>query len=219
MALPVETDRETIAVTVIEVNRAPVAHAGGDATVIVGQGVTLDGSGSFDLDVPVQTLTYSWSLSSVPAGSALTGLNDAARVAPSFTPDVAGDFVIELIVNDGLVDSSAATVTITAETNTLPLVDPVGDRVWSRWRVVVPGHGVGRRCAGNSLVFSLEGVPAGAAIDPVTRVFSWAPTEAQGPGSYTFDLVVTTMGPSEDRETITVTVNRGQCGPGVGCGR
>ena len=70
---PVLEDRETITVNVAEVNALPVADAGGDADAIVGQAVTLDGSGSVDLDVPVQTLSYSWSLSSVPAGSALTG--------------------------------------------------------------------------------------------------------------------------------------------------
>ena len=197
MALPVETDRETIAVTVTELNRAPVAHAGGDATVIVGQGVTLDGSGSFDLDVPVQTLTYSWSLSSVPAGSALTGLNDAARVAPSFTPDVAGDFVIELIVNDGLVDSSAATVTITAETNTPPVLEPVGDHS------VAEGAGLSFTAAASdvdapaqALVFSLDNEPVGAAIDPVTGVFSWTPSEVDGRGVFSFDVVVVDDGPS-----------------------
>ena len=78
--VPVLEDRETITVMVTEVNLAPVADAGGDANVIVGQAVTLDGSGSVDLDVPVQTLSYSWSLSSVPAGSALTGPNNAATL-------------------------------------------------------------------------------------------------------------------------------------------
>ena len=51
-------------------------------------------------------------------------------------------------------------------------------------------------------------VPAGAAIDPVSGVFTWTPTEAQGPGVYTFDVVVTDNGTpaASDSETITVTV-------------
>ena len=112
--VPALEDRETIAVTVNEVNTAPMADAGGDVSVMVGQTVTLDGSASFDLDVPAQTLSYSWVLSAVPAGSALTDLQDAGSVAPSFTPDVAGDFVIDLVVDDGVVDSPMATVTVTA---------------------------------------------------------------------------------------------------------
>ena len=96
--VPALEDREAITVTVTELNRAPVADAGGDdADVLVGQPVTLDGSGSVDLDVPVQTLTYSWSLSSVAGWfGADRSERCAATVAPSFTPDVAGDFVIEL---------------------------------------------------------------------------------------------------------------------------
>ena len=42
----------------------------------------------------------------------------------------------------------------------------------------------------NLLAFSLSGEPAGASIT-AGGVFSWTPTEAQGPGSYTFDVVVT----------------------------
>jgi hypothetical protein len=57
------------------------------------------------------------------------------------------------------------------------------------------------------LTFKLDkNPPTGAAIDPKTGVFSWIPTEAQGPGTYLFDVVVV-KGALEDRETITVTVN------------
>ena len=37
-------------------------------------------------------------------------------------------------------------------------------------------------------------VPAGATIDPATGVFTWTPTETDGPGSYVFDVVVTDSG-------------------------
>ena len=60
-----------------------------------------------------------------------------------------------------------------------------------------------------ALTFSLDGtVPAGAAITPA-GVFAWTPTEAQGPGTFTFDVVVSDDGPvsRSDRETITVTVD------------
>jgi len=52
--------------------------------------------------------------------------------------------------------------------------------------------------------------PSGATIDSKTGLFSWTPTESQGPASYIFDIVVL-KGPSEDRETIVVTVSE----PGV----
>ena len=47
--------------------------------------------------------------------------------------------------------------------------------------------------------------PDGATIDSSTGLFTWTPTKIQGPASYIFDIVVL-KGPSEARETITVTV-------------
>ena len=64
----------------------------------------------FNLTAAVQVtrmddpLTYSWSISSKPAGSSAT-LSDASAVDPSFTPDETGDYTIELVVNDGSDDS------------------------------------------------------------------------------------------------------------------
>ncbi len=65
------------------------------------------------------------------------------------------------------------------------------------------------------LTFSLDGAPAGASIDAVTGVFTWTPGEADGPGVFTFDVVVTDDGvPSlEGRRTVTVTVNDVNDGP------
>ncbi len=47
----------------------------------------------------------------------------------------------------------------------------------------------------NALTFSLDaGAPAGASIHAMTGVFSWTPTEAQGPGSYDVTIRVTDNG-------------------------
>ena len=57
-------------VTITTANSAPVANAGPDQSTLVNQTVTLDGSGSTDVDG--DPLTYVWSLVSVPAGSSAT---------------------------------------------------------------------------------------------------------------------------------------------------
>jgi hypothetical protein len=94
---------------------APVASAGPNQTVDVGSTVNLDGSGSTDANsLP---LTYHWSLTSVPAGSA-AALTDPGAVQPSFNADLGGIYVAQLIVNNGLLNSAPATVTIT--TNNSP---------------------------------------------------------------------------------------------------
>ena len=71
-----------------------------------------EGSGSTDPDS--DELTYAWTLTA-PDGSAAE-LAAADSAMPSFTTDVVGDYVAELTVNDGTVDSSTADeVVITAE--------------------------------------------------------------------------------------------------------
>ena len=61
-------------------------------------------------------------------------------------------------------------------------------------------------------------MPTGASINASTGVFSWTPGEADGPGSYTFNVVVTDNGnPAlSDSETITVTVNEVNVAPVLG---
>jgi large repetitive protein len=60
------------------------------------------------------------------------------------------------------------------------------------------------------LAFTLDpGAPAGLAIDPVTGVMSWTPTEAQGPGLYPVTVRVTDDGvpPLSDAKSFNMQVN------------
>ena len=58
------------------------------------------------------------------------------------------------------------------------------------------------------LVFSLASAPSGAVIDPATGVFTWTPSEAQGPGVYNISVRVTDDGapPLTMQKRIVVTV-------------
>jgi hypothetical protein len=103
-------------------NTPPVANPGPNQIVALGATVLLDGSGSSDADN--DPLTYSWKFLSVPSGSAAT-LTGATTAKPTFVADVAGTYVVQLIVNDGSVPSSPATVTIAMQSLIMP-VNPTG---------------------------------------------------------------------------------------------
>ncbi|TKB56070.1 PKD domain-containing protein [Ferrimonas aestuarii] len=104
-------------------NRPPIAHAGHDQWVSNGDSVQLDGGASYDPDGDV--LSYRWSILSAPNGSASV-LTDAHSVHPKLTPDLYGDYIIQLIVNDGQRDSSPVTLRLSDRERNLPPVANAG---------------------------------------------------------------------------------------------
>lgn len=110
-------DKVTItATTTTPGNTPPVADAGDDQNVVTGLPVYLNGKDSYDVDLGSSSaflIDYTWTLISKPAGSTAT-LTTPLKMYTSFTPDVEGDYVIRLVVNDGIVDSAADTVVVTA---------------------------------------------------------------------------------------------------------
>ena len=91
-------------------NMPPVVDAGEDRSVLVGQVVTLNGSGSYDPDGDDDFLTgEQWTQLSGP----LVAIVDATEEIAFFTPVVAGDYLFQLEMSDGF-DTATDTVTITA---------------------------------------------------------------------------------------------------------
>ena len=109
----------TIAVSFVLDNQPPVSDAGRDQTVHVHDKVLLDGSSSSDPDG--DTLTYRWSFVSIPNGSYAT-LSKTRTANPTFIADTAGTYTMQLIVNDGTVESEPDTVVVTT-TNSAPIAD------------------------------------------------------------------------------------------------
>ncbi len=72
--------------------------------------VRLDGRNS--ADPGGRAITYSWSLSSVPAGSSLTTLTDPRTAFPRFTPDKDGPYDFALQVSNGILPSVTKPVEI-----------------------------------------------------------------------------------------------------------
>ena len=82
-----DSNTATVNLNINPVNDVPVAQAGPDQTVFVGDTVALDGSASADVDG--DSLSLSWTFIDVPEGSAAV-LSDGSAENPTFTPDLAG---------------------------------------------------------------------------------------------------------------------------------
>src|SRR5213078_2293021 len=67
-----------------------------------------------------------------------------------------------------------------------------------------------------TLTYSLDpGAPTGASINPTTGLFSWTPTETQGPGTNAITVRVTDNGSPamSDSETLTIVVREVNAAP------
>ena len=91
-------------------NTRPLADAGPDQNVSKGDSVTLTAAGSSDAD----SLAYAWSMISRPSVSSAQ-LSSTSVVQPTFTADVAGTYVFELIVDDGKLKSTRDYITVNAQ--------------------------------------------------------------------------------------------------------
>jgi hypothetical protein len=97
-------------VIVSTTNTAPVAEPGQDLQGSVDEVITLDGSTSFDAED--DPLIFTWSIVSQPEGSAIN-LSNPAAFTPTFTADISGTYIFQLVVDDGFLSSSPATVEVT----------------------------------------------------------------------------------------------------------
>jgi hypothetical protein len=95
--------------TKVETNTAPVANAGNDQMMFIGNTIMLSGNQSSDVNG--DTLGYSWSFSTLPDGS-LAELANQSELSTSFVADVEGTYVVSLIVNDAEENSETDLVNI-----------------------------------------------------------------------------------------------------------
>ena len=209
------TDSETITVTVTEANSAPVLAAIGNQTIAEGTELTFTATAT-DADLPANTLSFSLAdgLGAIPTGASIT-----AGGLFSWTPTEAqgpGTYTFDVVVSDGTVtDSETITVTVT-EANSAPILAAIGNQTIAEGtELSFTATATDTDLPANTLTFSLAdgtgAVPTGATIT-AGGLFSWTPTEVQGPGTYTFDVVVSD-GTVTDSETITVTVTEANAAP------
>lgn len=202
------------------VNLAPSADAGADQNVVVGQSVTLSGSGSRDPEDAA--LTYRWSLDSRPGGST-AALQGADSVAPTLTADAVGDFVVHLVVSDGTSTSTADEVVIhgVSEGTSVPPVTGGSDtpvaqagadqRALAGETVTVDGS----RSAdpgGKTLSYAwtVKRKPSGSAVTVPSTSGAVLNMKPDVPGEYELALVVSNGTRTSAPDTVVITVAANQ---------
>jgi hypothetical protein len=118
-------------------NQAPLANAGNDIETVINSIVVLNGTKSSDPEE--DQLTYNWSMVAKPTGS-LVELSDSTLGKPAFQPDVAGEYVIQLSVSDGINSSMPDEVRIVVTNNVPPLANAGNEQITTeRLTVVLDG--------------------------------------------------------------------------------
>jgi len=134
-------------------------------------------TGENSVDPESDPLNYQWEVLAVPNGSAVTtgtdALDDPESATPSFYADLAGEYIIQLVVNDGEAFSVPVFLTVEVDLTTVnspPIVIPSPDTYISNSGPSCP--------SGSSGVFCPEAVvplDALASVDPDGDFmsFSW----------------------------------------------
>jgi len=143
-----------------------------------------------------------YSLEQSPAGM-VVGL-ETGRVTWTPQADQGPTRDVILVAEDAA--GNRTELPFTLEINGLPVLDPIGDREVDEHALLT--FTAAATDDGGQVSYGLgDGAPAGAEIDPENGVFEWTPTEAQGPGEYTFAVEAIDDTGLTASETITVTVN------------
>lgn len=203
---------------VAAVNAAPIANAGAAQSVGVATTVTLNGSGSTDANA--DPLTFSWTLTSRPAGSAAV-FAEATSPVPTFIADVAGTYVAALVVNDGTTNSTPSTVTVTATVSNAVPVANAGVAQSVLTGTVVALNGSGSSDANGdplSYAWALTSKPAGSTA-ALAGSATAAPTfTADSAGGYVASLVVNDGTVNSIASTVTVTAAVANAAPVANAG-
>jgi VCBS repeat-containing protein len=212
--VPILDASETITVTVNEVNVEPVLDAIGNQSVEQESLLTFTATANDNADIPANNLTFD--LTQAPPGASISSTG-VFTWTPTTTQGP-GDFQVTVRVTDNgtpnLSDSETITVSV-SEDNTAPVLAPIGDRSVDEL-TQLSFTATATDDPGDTLTFSLDGgAPPGASIGPGTGIFTWTPTEAQGPDSVQVTVRVTDNGTPalDDSETITITVNEVNVAP------
>jgi RHS repeat-associated protein len=200
----VATATETFAVTVAEVNVAPVLEAIGSQTIAEGDMFSLQAVAS-DSDVPVNVLTYHL------IGTPPSGMSIGSSGLITWTPtEVQGpdSYEVSVEVSDGdLSDVQTFTIVVT-ELNQPPVLAAIGNQsVIAGESLTFTATAADADIPDNTLLYAISGdVPPEATFDSATGRFVWNSSLVDTAGDLTVTITVDDQAGGSDSETFTITV-------------
>jgi uncharacterized repeat protein (TIGR01451 family) len=185
---------QTFTVIVLETNQAPVLTPVSDVSVVEGGTVVITNVAT-DTDLPMNQLVFS--LASAPTNAVINPTNGIFSWMTSET-DGPSTNRVSVVVTDSGAPSLSATQSFTVivlETNSAPTLAAITNFTIVEGEILTfTNVAADPDIPANALTFSLEGAPTNAVINSTNGVFSWTPTEAQGPSSSHISVVVTDNG-------------------------
>ena len=202
------TNSANFLMTVLAANHAPVAtnnsYNVNEDTVL---NISAPGILGNDSDVDGDSLTAVL-VSTVSHGTLTLTNNGGFTYTPTTNYNGSDSFTYK--ASDGQTNSSVATVTITINpVNDAPMLNPVADQtIDEKTALTFTNFASDVDSPPQTLTFSLVSAPTNAALNSASGVFTWTPTEAQGPGTNLITLAVTDNGspPLSATQSFTVFV-------------
>ncbi|WP_414828190.1 PKD domain-containing protein [Alteromonas sp. H39] len=202
------TDSDTVEITADNENLPPVAAPSANQTGKVGDVITIDGSASYDPED--EALDYLWSLSP-PDGSTVV-LDDNASASTTFTPDVEGEYLVTLVVNDGVFDSEPETTTVTIEIgNSAPVANAGENQLGEISETYTLDGSASTDPDGDMLTYqwTLSSQPEGSQANLSNDTLEQATFTADKSGDYVFYLEVSD-GELTSTDVTTITLSHPQ---------
>ena len=208
-----EFAEQTFDLTINDTNSNPLVAPIGTQSATENQELVVTISAS-DNDIPVDTLSYE--LISGPAGTTIDA-NGVIR----WTPDESHGGTQQTItfkVHDSAGGSTQVSflVNVTEQNQNPVLTVQTSHTIAELQTLTFTASASDADAPAQALAYSLSNAPAGMTINTNTGVITWKPTEAQGPGSFTFQVRVTDSLGGTDTESVTVTVNEVNQAPFLG---
>jgi uncharacterized repeat protein (TIGR01451 family) len=199
---------QSFTVVVNEVNEAPILAAIADQVVMEGETLIVIALAS-DADIPPNALTFSLG-TNAPAGASIDPANGIFTWTPTEEQGPGTNLITIIVTDDGEPSLSAmqSFTVVVNEVNEAPVLAAIADQIVLEGEtLIVIAEASDADIPPNVLTFSLgTNAPAGASIDPVTGVFTWTPTEEQGPGTNLITIIVTDDGEPSLSATQTFEV-------------